>query len=158
MQYLTGSNFDEVVMDKSKNVLVEFYAPWCGHCKQLSPIWDKLAESLEDNEDVVVAKMDATVNELSHTRVRSFPTIRLYKKDTNEVAEYNGERTLEGLTKFLKTDGVYGQAAPDHDELWGAVWYYWVFEKYYATSTTCFIKQDFIENSSVSQSKIYAFN
>ena len=117
MQYLTGSNFDEVVKDKSKNVLVEFYAPWCGHCKQLSPIWDKLAESLEDNEDVVVAKMDATVNELSHTRVRSFPTIRLYKKDTNEVAEYNGERTLEGLTKFLKTDGVYGQAAPDHDEL-----------------------------------------
>jgi len=116
-KYLTGSNFDEVVMDKSKNVLVEFYAPWCGHCKQLSPIWDKLAESLEDNEDVVVAKMDATVNELSHTRVRSFPTIRLYKKDTNEVAEYNGERTLEGLTKFLKTDGVYGQAAPDHDEL-----------------------------------------
>jgi len=122
-KYLTGSNFDEVVMDKTKNVLVEFYAPWCGHCKQLSPIWDKLAESLESQDDVIVAKMDATVNELSHTRVRSFPTIRLYKKESKDVAEYNGERTLEGLTKFLKSDGVYGMAAPDepepapHDEL-----------------------------------------
>jgi len=116
-KYLTGKNFDEVAFDKSKNVLVEFYAPWCGHCKQLSPIWDKLAESLADKDDVLVAKMDATLNELSHTRVRSFPTIRLYKKETNEMAEYNGERTLEGITKFLTTDGVYGKAAPDHDEL-----------------------------------------
>lgn len=116
-KYLTGSNFDEVAMDKSKNVLVEFYAPWCGHCKQLAPIWDKLAESFEDQDDIVVAKMDATLNELSHTKIRSFPTIRLYKKETNEVAEYNGERTQEGITKFLKTDGVYGQAAPEHDEL-----------------------------------------
>ena len=54
-QHLTGSNFDSVVFDKSKNVLVEFYAPWCGHCKQLAPIWDKLAESLEDKEDVLVS-------------------------------------------------------------------------------------------------------
>ena len=75
---------------------------------------------------MIVAKMDATVNELSHTRVRSFPTIRLYKKESKDVAEYNGERTLEGLTKFLKSDGVYGMAAPDepepapHDELWKA--------------------------------------
>ena len=105
------------MFDKTKNVLVEFYAPWCGHCKQLAPIWDQLAESLADKDDVVVAKMDATVNELSHTRVRSFPTIRLYKKGDNEAEEYNGERTLEGITKFLTTDGVYGKAAPDHDEL-----------------------------------------
>ena len=31
--------------------------------------------------------------------------------------EYNGERTVAGVSKFLQTDGVYGQAAPDHDEL-----------------------------------------
>ncbi len=117
VKYLTGENFDEVAMDKGKNVLVEFYAPWCGHCKALAPIWDELAEKKKDEEDIVVAKIDATLNELPHTRVRSFPTIKLYKKETNEVAEYNGERTLEGLEKFLKTDGEYGKAAPDHDEL-----------------------------------------
>ena len=93
VKYLTGKNFDEVVFDKSKNVLVEFYAPWCGHCKKLSPVWDKLAESLanENKDDIVVAKIDATLNELKHSRVRSFPTIRLYKKGENEQVEYNGE-------------------------------------------------------------------
>merc|ERR1711971_1339860 len=72
---------------------------------------------IQMKDDIVVGKIDATINELSHSRVRSFPTIRLYKKDENELAEYNGERTLEGLKKFIETDGVYGMAAPDHDEL-----------------------------------------
>lgn len=57
--------------------------------------------------------MDATVNELEHTKVNSFPTIKLFKKGTNQVIEYNGERTLEGLDKFLATGGEYGRAAPD---------------------------------------------
>ena len=96
VKILTGKNFDEVVLDKSKNVLVEYYAPWCGHCKQLSPHWDKLAETFiaEKKDDIVVAKIDATANEISHSRVRSFPTIRLYKKgtaDPTEYSEYNGE-------------------------------------------------------------------
>jgi len=119
VKYLTGENFDSVAFDKEKNVLVEFYAPWCGHCKALAPIWEELAEkrAKEDGSDLVVAMIDATANELPHTRVRSFPTIKLYKKGDNEAAEYNGERTLEGLEKFLKTDGEYGKAAPEHDEL-----------------------------------------
>jgi len=113
---LVATNFDEVAMDKDKNVLVEFYAPWCGHCKQLAPIYDKLGEKFKDDNTVVVAKMDATVNELEHTKINSFPTIKLYKKGDNTIVEYNGERTLEGLTKFLETDGSYGQAAPDAGE------------------------------------------
>ena len=110
VKYLTGKNFDEVVMDKSKNVLVEFHAPWCGHCKKLAPVWDKLAETLEaeKKEDVAVAKMDATINELPHSRVRSFPTIRLYKKgDDKEQVEYNGERKLSSFS-FLKYNSSIG--------------------------------------------------
>lgn len=87
-------------------------APWCGHCKQLAPIYDKLGEKYESNDKVVIAKMDATVNELEHTKVNSFPTIKLFKRETNEVVEYNGERTLEGLSRFIDTDGDYGRA-PD---------------------------------------------
>lgn len=47
-----------------KDVLVEFYAPWCGHCKALSPKYDDLAKKLEGVDSVVVAKMDATENEI----------------------------------------------------------------------------------------------
>lgn len=110
---LVSTNFDEVALDKEKDVLVEFYAPWCGHCKQLAPIYDQLGEKYADRSDVVIAKVDATGNELEHTKVNSFPTIKLYKKGTNQVIEYNGERTLDGLSRFLETDGEYGRAAPD---------------------------------------------
>jgi len=118
-KYLTAVNFKSLVLDSpSKPSLVMWYAPWCGHCKNMMPVWDTMGENFPD---YVVGKIDATVNEVPGLpAVHSFPTIKLYRVDGSE-AEYNGERTVEGLTKFLKTDGVYGMAAPDepapHDEL-----------------------------------------
>ncbi|KAJ0178162.1 hypothetical protein K1T71_005985 [Dendrolimus kikuchii] len=115
VKVLVATNFDEVVFDNNKKVLVEFYAPWCGHCKQLVPIYDKLGEHFEKDDDVVIAKIDATANELEHTKITSFPTIKLYTKD-NQVRDYNGERTLAGLTKFVETDGEGAEPVPSVSE------------------------------------------
>ena len=88
----------------------------CGHCKQLEPTWDKLGEKYSDSDSVVIAKMDSTANELEDVKVQGFPTIKLFKKGDNAVIDYNGERTLDGLVKFIDSDGVDGAAAEDDDE------------------------------------------
>ena len=51
--------------------LMKFYAPWCGHCKKLAPIWDELGEHFKDDDSIVIAKIDMTANELATVSVRS---------------------------------------------------------------------------------------
>ncbi|KDN50895.1 hypothetical protein RSAG8_00524, partial [Rhizoctonia solani AG-8 WAC10335] len=58
---LVGSQFDEVVFDDSKDVLAEFYAPWCGHCKKLAPTWEQLGEQYASQKDkLTISRLPAS--------------------------------------------------------------------------------------------------
>ena len=70
-----AKNFDELVMKNTKDVLIEFYAPWCGHCKKLTPIYEELGDKMAA-EEVEIVKMDATANDVPpQFNVRGFPTL-----------------------------------------------------------------------------------
>jgi protein disulfide isomerase family A protein 3 len=96
-----AKNFDELVTNNKKDVLVEFYAPWCGHCKKLTPIFEELGEAMRD-EDVEIVKMDATANDVPPSfSVSGFPTLFWIPSSTKKSENYNGGRELPDFIKFL---------------------------------------------------------
>ncbi|GBB90229.1 hypothetical protein RclHR1_01710029 [Rhizophagus clarus] len=101
---LTSKNFDEVALNPEKNALVEFYAPWCGHCKNLAPTYEKVAQDYAQESACIVANMDATKNEAVAKRydVRGFPTIKFFPKGENKTTiDYQGSRTEQDFIDFL---------------------------------------------------------
>jgi len=104
VKIIVGKNYDEIVADNTKDVFVEFYAPWCGHCKKLAPIWDELGEAFEGDEHIVIAKMDATANAPPEgIDIRGFPTLIFFPADNKAPGvPYSGERDLDNLVKFVK--------------------------------------------------------
>ena len=111
VKVVVADEFDKIVMDEEKDVLVEFYAPWCGHCKKLAPIYDEVGKKYVNHANkVVIAKMDATGNDIPPTAgftVSGFPTIKLIKATTNEVIDYEGDRTEESFYRFIAEHGTH---------------------------------------------------
>ena len=63
---LTDSNFEKMVLESEDMWLVEFYAPWCGHCKNLAPHWEQAATELKGK--VKLGALDATVHTVMSNR------------------------------------------------------------------------------------------
>lgn len=105
---VVADNYKEIVLDDTKDVLIEFYAPWCGHCKSLAPKYDELGELFKPFSDkVVIAKVDATLNDVPD-EISGFPTIKLYQAgNKGDPIVYSGARTVEDLAAFVKESGKY---------------------------------------------------
>ncbi|RNF12067.1 protein disulfide isomerase [Trypanosoma conorhini] len=103
---LTKANFDAVAMDAAKDAFVMFYAPWCGHCKRLHPVFERLAMVYKDEADVVVGKLDA--DDAANAAVRDrykisgYPTLIFFPKgDKSNPLYHEGGRSLEELVAYV---------------------------------------------------------
>lgn len=144
VKVIVGTTFDELVFNSGKDVLLgkhragqtqrpdlpptltdtssllptEFYAPWCGHCKKLAPIYDAVGERFKDDETVMIAKVDATANDFATDKfeVKGFPTLYLYQAKTGKVIAYNGDRTEDSLVEFVNKNRSAGAKAAKEEE------------------------------------------
>ena len=110
VQVLTPETFDTVASTPGAFKLLEFYAPWCGHCKSLAPVYEKLAAAFEGEPKVIIANIDADKHRGLGSRfgVEGFPTLKYIPLDAAPGASpeaaalaYDGPRDLEGLVKFV---------------------------------------------------------
>lgn len=117
VRVIVGTTFEDEVINNEKDVFVEFYAPWCGHCKSLAPKWEELGELFSDNDDVVIAKVDATAND-TPARVEGFPTLFFYPKGGKaSPVKYEGDRTPQAMAEWIRANGgTFGETA-GHDDL-----------------------------------------
>ncbi|XP_010521263.1 PREDICTED: protein disulfide isomerase-like 1-1 [Tarenaya hassleriana] len=103
VKVVVGESIDDVVFNSGKNVFLEFYAPWCGHCQKLAPILDEVAVSFQSDPNVVIAKLDATANDFPTETfdVKGFPTI-YFRSSSGNIVQYDGDRTKEDIISFIE--------------------------------------------------------
>uniref|UniRef100_A0A672ZFT1 Protein disulfide-isomerase n=1 Tax=Sphaeramia orbicularis TaxID=375764 RepID=A0A672ZFT1_9TELE len=106
IKVVVAESFNDIVNDPQKDVLIQFYSPLCPHCKKLEPIYRELAETLADDPNMIIAKMNAMDNDVPlGYDVQGYPTIYFApvgKK--SDPIRYEGAREVKELLKFLKRE------------------------------------------------------
>lgn len=103
VKVVVANSLKDMVLDSKKNVLLEIYAPWCGHCKKLAPILDEVAVSFENDAGVMIAKFDGSNNDIPSDafEVQGYPTL-YFRSSSGKVVAYEGNRTKEDIIEFIQ--------------------------------------------------------
>lgn len=108
IQTLVGSNFGPIIDREKRDVFVMFYASWCGHCKHAEPIFRQVARRLDRIDSIVLAKLDATANEVPRFNIEAYPTFLLFKASdtvaTADPVDYSGVRDADSIIEWLRTN------------------------------------------------------
>jgi len=117
---LSDDNFDETVLKSKDMWLVEFYAPWCGHCKKLEPEWNQAASELKGK--IKLGKVDATVHNKLGNRfgVKGYPTIKLFApgtKSDSTAQNWDGPREAPGIVSLALEKLEQFGFVPDVEQL-----------------------------------------
>jgi protein disulfide-isomerase A6 len=99
-------DFDSVVLDSSKDVLVEFYAPWCGHCKRLAPDYEKVAQAFAHESGVAIVKIDCDAHKgkCSQFDVSGYPTLKWFPKDNKKGLPYEAGRSVKDFVEYVNKE------------------------------------------------------
>jgi len=111
VKVVVGTTLKEIVYSKTKDVLFEVYAPWCGHCKKLDPEYELVAKKVvkEIDDLITIAKMDGTANDSPTEDIEwsGFPTLVWIKAGTTEVVPYEGGRTAKDIWAFIRENSTH---------------------------------------------------
>lgn len=97
VETLTPANFDSKVINDDAVWIVEFYAPWCGHCKSLTPEWKKAASALKGIAKLGAVDADEHGSFAGRFGVQGFPTIKVFAGDKSKPTDYNAARTAQAI-------------------------------------------------------------
>jgi len=114
---VVGDNFDDIVLDGSKDVLIEFYSPWCSHCEELAPIYEAVGKRLASVKHLIIAKIDATANDVENYPVTSYPSVKFFPARNKKPVDYEGEKTADAMIAWLRKKATWAKWPKNSEEL-----------------------------------------
>jgi thioredoxin 1 len=100
---LTDDNFEQEVLKSDKPFLVDFWAPWCGPCKMVSPVVSEIAEEMKDKLRVGKMNVDEHSQTPQQYQISSIPSLKIFKdgKIVNEIIGAAPKATIEAKIKEI---------------------------------------------------------
>nr|GMD30113.1 protein disulfide isomerase-like 2-3 [Ipomoea batatas] len=132
---LNSKNFDDLVVKSKELWIVEFFAPWCGHCKKLAPEWKKAANKLKGKVKLGHVDCDAEKSLMSRFNVQGFPTILVFGADKDKPSSYDGARTASAIESFALDQLETNVSPPEVTELTGPE----IMEEKCGSAALCFV-------------------